>query len=322
MDKVTYFKNFPMGTEIDIAGTFIYNGIKEFNRLKTFNYEQEVFHILYPISAGIERLQKVLIILLEDISLEEFEDFEKSLITHNHQELHNRIRQKYKIEFNSQQNSFLQLITNFYNSCRYSRFNLNGNYSRERDLLIKFITENLNIEITVDDWLMSTQNDEKIKSFFGRIVGSISRKYYEAIREQAWRLNIYTYELRSNSPAAKIFLPEFRRNSLQEQYINEQISLKEFLIFLINTRETSGFYEFIKSIKPLNIDIALAQEYLADICMGEVSQSLIDEVEFLYTEEVEDVKERLSCMEAVGNMSYIFDCDMEEYDDMEEIGEE
>ncbi|WP_427340451.1 hypothetical protein [Caloranaerobacter sp. DY30410] len=84
MNKVTYFKNFTIETEIDIAGTFIYNGIREFNRLETFNNEQEIFHVLYPISVGIERLQKVLIVLLEDISLDELEDFEKSLITHSH----------------------------------------------------------------------------------------------------------------------------------------------------------------------------------------------------------------------------------------------
>lgn len=316
MDKAIYFKNFPMGTEIDIAGTFIYNGIKEFNRLKHFYYESEIFHVLYPISVGIERLQKVLIVLLSDIPLDQIESFEESLITHSHQELHNKILKKCEIKLNPHQNRFLQVITNFYITCRYNRFNINNDYAKERDLLINFLSSSLGININMD-FLFPTSNDDRIKNFFGRVVGSISRKYYQLIRDQAYNLNIYTYELRSGSPSSKIFLPNFNKDSLQEQYINEQISLKEFIVFLMNTKETSFCYEFIKNIEPLNIDIALIQEYLASICEGEVPQSLIDEVEFLYQEEIDDIKERISLMGVIGNERIFFEEDMEEVEDDE-----
>lgn len=36
MDRVSFLKNFNMRAEIDIAGKFIYDGIKEFNRLESF----------------------------------------------------------------------------------------------------------------------------------------------------------------------------------------------------------------------------------------------------------------------------------------------
>ncbi|MDA8227410.1 MAG: hypothetical protein M0T74_06840 [Desulfitobacterium hafniense] len=305
MNKVTYFKNFAMGTEIDIAGTFIHHGIREFNRLKSFHYESEIFHVLYPISVGIERLQKALIVLLEDIPLDQIELFEKSLITHSHQELHVRILESCDIKFNSHQYRFLQVITNFYNTCRYERFNISNDYAKERDLLTDFLCTSLEIDINTSN-LFPTYNDDRIKDFFGRVVGSISRKYYEQITEQSFKQNIYTYELRSESPASKIFLPEFKRDSLQEQYINEQISLKEFIVFLMNTKATSDCYEFIKSIEPLNIEIAFVQEYLASICEGEVPQSLINEVEVLYEEDVEDIKERINIINVIGNEHIIF----------------
>ncbi len=82
--------------------------------METFYYESEVFAFLYPISVDIEMLQKVLIVLAENISEEKVEEFEKSLITHNHQELHGRIKKYVDIKFNSRQNSFLQMLSNFY----------------------------------------------------------------------------------------------------------------------------------------------------------------------------------------------------------------
>ncbi len=116
MNLIQFYKNFNLGREIDIAGTFIYNGMKCFDKMEWFEEECEVFHVLYQLSVGIERLQKVLVVLLEEFPLEINEEnvatFEKSLITHSHQILHQRISNKLSIHFNSHQNSFLQLLTN------------------------------------------------------------------------------------------------------------------------------------------------------------------------------------------------------------------
>lgn len=318
IDKVTYVKNFSMGTEIDISGTFIYNGIKAFNRLTTFSDDGRIFHVLYPISVGIERLQKVLIVLLEDTSsldnIKDLESFEKSLITHSHQDLHNRICRNFNIEFNQLQNSFLQLITRFYKNCRYGRFNFNEGHSQEKELLVNYISTSLKIDIVFDNGFFNTVNNDKIKNFFGRVVGSISSKYYEAIKEQASKLGIYTYELRYDSPAGKVFLPKFKRDSLQEGYINEQIAFKELIVYLINTKEKSGFYSFIKGIEPLDIYIALVQEYLDEICIGQVSLSLIDEVETAY-QDIDDIGERLSLLELIGNRNVIFDIEDEDIEE-------
>ncbi|NLJ80292.1 MAG: hypothetical protein GX335_04635 [Firmicutes bacterium] len=103
MDHVLYFKNFPMGTEIQIAGSFVYLGLQEFNRLKSFYHEDEVFPILYHIAVGIERLQKVLVVLTEEITVIDREKVEEKLqkLGHRHVALHNRIREKTFVEFTS-----------------------------------------------------------------------------------------------------------------------------------------------------------------------------------------------------------------------------
>lgn len=310
MDRITFFKNFNMGIEIDIAGNFLYNGIMNFNKLKDFNNGSEIFHVLYPISVGIERLQKVLLVLHEDIDYSKIEEFEKSLITHSHQELQNRIKSKCNINFNSLQNSFLELLTRFYNSCRYCRFSLADSYRREKDYLVEFMRTKFNVEIITDNFFCSTRNCAAIKERFGRVVGSLAKKYYNAIYKKATELSIYTYELRYNSAASKVFQYELRKDSLQQLYNNEQIALKEVLIFLLNTKKKSKTLDFIRNIKPLSFDIGLIQDYIADICEGNITSELLEELESLYCD-VDNIKERLMCVSVLGDSSIYIDDDGE-----------
>ena len=90
-DKLWNFKNFSLGTELDIAGEFIYDGIHTFNQTETIDQDSLIFSFLYHISVGIERLQKIVLILLDDFNAENYEEFEKKLITHNHVELNRKI---------------------------------------------------------------------------------------------------------------------------------------------------------------------------------------------------------------------------------------
>ena len=88
--------------------------------------------------------RKVLLVLLENPSIENIEEFEKELITHSHQDLHNRIKVISDIQFSPVQNAFLQVLTNFYVSCRYDRFCFNTAFEKERALLVSFISKHLN----------------------------------------------------------------------------------------------------------------------------------------------------------------------------------
>lgn len=74
------WKNFSLGSELQVAGSFIYNGILAFDEMEHFYYEHEVFECLYQLAVGIERLAKVTVILLEHDPEMDHDDFEKSLI--------------------------------------------------------------------------------------------------------------------------------------------------------------------------------------------------------------------------------------------------
>lgn len=314
MDNLFKYKNFSMLTEIDIAGTFIYNGISEFNRMKTFHHTSEVFSFLYFTSVGIERLQKALLVLLSNIPPEKIKEFEKRLITHSHQDLQSRINKIKDMSFNLRQNEFLQLLTNFYKSCRYGRFSVDAKISPERDMLVDYISKHLDMDINVDGFIC-TSNDEHVKEFIGRVVGGIAKKYYNEIYNASSQLGIYAYELRSGSPAEKTFLPRLEKISLQEQKVSEMIAFRELLVFMLNTSEKSNYYGFLKSIEPLELDIANLNDYLEDVISGTIPQSLIDEIETLYEETNINVSDRIECLNVIGDTRYLFDIDEDEYCD-------
>ena len=63
MDDSWFYKNFNMVKELDIAGEFIYNGITELNGMDVIRDNASTFFTLYTISVGIERLQKIILVL-------------------------------------------------------------------------------------------------------------------------------------------------------------------------------------------------------------------------------------------------------------------
>lgn len=300
-------KNFKMGTEIDIAGIFIYDGMKELERIVVFKYESEIFSFLYHIAVGIERLQKVLLVMLEEITDDKIKDFEDSLHTHNHQQLHDRIKNQYKLNLSPREFSFLHLLCDFYIHCRYNRYQLSGDYGADKNSICNFIMSHFDSDKIERHFITNDiMNTPQIKEFFGRIIGSIARKYYIAIRDQAHKLNLYTYELRSGSPAEKIFLSGYRKDSLHQQNVDEQVALKELIIYLMNTNDQDAFMRFVKGVEPLNFDIALVNDYIEEICKWHIPQQLIDEVSEMYYD-LPSIKERLELIGCVGNTQIHFD---------------
>ena len=78
-DKIWNYKNFNMGTELDISGEFIFDGINVLNQMKSINDHASLFSFLYHTAVGIERLQKIIIALFEAVDLDNHEEFEKKL---------------------------------------------------------------------------------------------------------------------------------------------------------------------------------------------------------------------------------------------------
>lgn len=144
-----YGKNFNLGTELDIAGRFLFNGLQAFHEMEHFAAEEDAFEFLYSVAVGVERLLKIAVILIEHDSAIDQDAFEKSLITHTHQELVLRLRAKHDLKFPAQENEFIALLGRFYTSQRYGRYSLDSVFAptQERDELVRFLEKHIDIKI-------------------------------------------------------------------------------------------------------------------------------------------------------------------------------
>lgn len=307
MDKIWNYKNFNMVNELDIAGEFIYDGIQTLNQMDVISDGASIFSFLYHVAVGIERLQKILIVLFEDITFDNYEKFEKSIKIHRHNKLHERISKTQKITFDLRECDFLDLLTTFYKESRYNRFNLNSPYCQEKEIMEKYITKYLD-ENDISRSVFSSEIivNHEVRELFGSVIGKISTEYYKVLRDIAGKKCTYTYELRSDSKAQKVFLSGCLENSLQEMKITETIALKEFLVFLKNTKESTPFTRFLKTIQPLEMDTALINEYIMEIGKGTIPQALVDEVEYLY-EENGYGKDRIEQINLIGDPYVMFE---------------
>lgn len=313
MTKEEFWKNFNIGREVQLSENFIYDGLLVFEQMEHFCNEDEIFEFLYFISVGLERLLKANVVLLEHSEKQSQEDFEQSLITHNHSELLNRIYKNSEHNLGKVHNEFIQILTKFYKSFRYDRFSLINyrSYDKERNVLIEFLDKYLNVSISCE-FLNITPNDKRFKKFIGKTIGKIVSQIYENIREESFRLGIYSYEIRSLSKAYKIFLEQ------DFTFEREQILQKEILVHLLKNKEDSGFKEHInKHLPPLEFDNGMENTYVK--CLFDVLKcgEFLDELEAKY-EELEDKEHRFAAIDVIGNEYIIFEKDMDdEFDDEE-----
>lgn len=307
-DNVVWnYKNFNMVNELDIAGEFIYDGIQKLNEMSCIEESASLFSFLYHIAVGIERLQKIILVLCEKITVDNYENFESELITHSHAELSRRISTYCDTNLNSKENDFMQVLTAFYKRARYNRFNVMTSRCEEEQIFTAYIEKYLDKDKIQYHFITGKiVIEENIREFIGRVAGNISKKYYNLVREKSWENNTYSYELRHNSKAESIFLSNNRNNSLQDRKITEMTVFKEFLIYLRNTKQSSALLRYIGKIQPLDIDAALMNEYISELASGNVPGSLIAEVETLY-EENEYSIDRVRDVNAIGDVCVDFD---------------
>lgn len=296
-----------MGAELDVSGEFIYDGIDALNQIYTSDEETRLFSFLYHTSVGIERIQKIIIVLFDTFDLQNYKEFEDSLITHSHIGLQERIFKLTNMKFIARENRFLQMLTNFYKTARYDRFNLNSQYAKGKELFNDFLLSQIpSSEIKYHSFSNEILITSYIKEILGRIVGSISKKYYRLICEKCRETGIYTYELRTDSKAEKIFLTNYKKNSLQIQKNIESMSVKELLIYLRKSKDKHPFLLYIDDFEHIEFDPAFLNEYISEISNGNIPQALVDEVENLY-EENGGFENRKDLVEAIGNPNVDFE---------------
>lgn len=304
MTHTEFWKNFHLGTELQISGTFIYNSLYSFDRMTSFYFEEECFEFLYNSSVGFERLLKIVIVLSEHTENTEQQSFEKSLITHNHLELFNRIKIKHNINFSDVHIQFLQMLSDFYKSSRYDRFGLQSiyNHKSSKNLLTSFFEKHLKIKILAE-MPFSTEIDDGIREFIGRTIGKISQVLYKLVEELGGQLNIYTYEITYDTKSYKIFICK------DFTFENERKLRKELLIAFLHNKFDEGFTEYINKINPIEFELYSASEYIKYLVEIHPKQYLLEELETRYEDFPFD-KERTSAVSIIGT-----DISIEEDDD-------
>ena len=295
------WKNFNLGQELHISGTFIYTGLRRFHEMRTLDHTDELFEFLYNLSVGLERLLKIAVVFLEHNDNTDQEKLEKSLITHNHLDLLKRVRKHARVKLSTPHNEFLALLGRFYTTLRYDRFTLSSVYNldREREELLRVLSKRLQVEIENPSRLFATRNETRYRKYVRKVVTTISSELFDVIRTKASELNLYTYELRDGSKAQTVFLG-------QADLPTEEVLWKELLIFLMNTKSSSGIIEFLRSIEPLDFDPELANDYLACFQSDAEKAFVVGELETLYGE-LENPGKRLKDMELIANRNVCFD---------------
>lgn len=307
MNPSDFWKNFRLGEEVGVSGTFIYNGLRRFHEMKSLEHTDELFEFLYDLSVGFERLLKIAVVLFEHRDDIDQNVLEKSLITHNHLKLLTRLKKHIEINFGSPQIELLSLLSKFYKSHRYDRFCLSSVYDtkKEQQAIFSWFTKHLNVEFNDKNSFFGNSNDDRYRKFVQRTALSISRTIFKIIKEQAHSINLYTYELRHGSKAESVFLREI-------EISDEDVLWKELLVYFMNTKDSSSYLKFLRSIEPLEFDPALVSDYLECFKSDSGNTFVMDELEYLYSESVSDVKERLEMMQVIGANNIFLGMDDEE----------
>lgn len=307
MKPAEFWKNFKLGEELSVAGSFIYNGVRRFHELKKLDYPDELFEVFYYLSIGFERLLKIAVVLLEHEESGDQLALEKSMITHSHPELLRRVRKRAKPNLAGPHNDFLALLATFYKSLRYDRFSLSNvsNLAREREALCVFLGKHLKIQIPKASSILGTPNDERYRKLFRKLALKTSKELFLIVRNRASELGLYTYELRHGSKAETVFLGK-------ADIPAEDVLWKELLVWFMNTKEDNGYLRFLRSIPPLDFDPGDISEYLDCFQSDAAKAFALDELDHHYTELEGKKAERLTLINAIAAPGVFFDEDEED----------
>lgn len=317
MTKLEYFKNFNIGKEMDLAGTFAYNALSTLNTTQDVYLNDQIFMFLYNASVSVERMQKCVLFMYGNYNGTEIEQFAETIKIHDHQNLQCKINDYTRKKLSEEQNALLILLRNFYADGRYANYSMDGAYDY-KSALEAFVRQYYDASMVKTHFFTEdTYVSEEAKERIGRTLGKLLRYYYDLIREKAHELNLYTYELRSGSPAERVFLNTFPKSSLQAINASERNALAELIVYLITNKDSTGYLNYVRGLNPLDLDPHLVPEYLADIMNRQIPQSLVDEVTSIYEDmSYEQVADRKGSISVIGE-THVYFLEDDEDDDWE-----
>ncbi|MDR0930325.1 MAG: hypothetical protein LBM38_01045 [Clostridiales bacterium] len=322
LDRDLSEMNFALRKELQISGAMIWKSIEEISKIKFFHPDDKSlfqnkeylceypFLALYFAAQGVERLQKIIIELMyyknKDLRSEQ-DRIRRLLMSHNHTGLRDYINKIAENDFKDNENILFDVLLQFYNDARYSRFSTQDDINKELKLLEKIGGGN------------KEEYSENIKKAFGTALGKIAFSYYNLVYSLCSELNIYAYELESESTACLVFRGE-KSKKLYNIFLQIKQSKKELIFWLLKYGQKHPEHEFLNVFQELDFDRANIGTYISEIFDNKNGcEYLSDAVDVLYDELCEENKqkwkERLEGVDyLIGNSNIIFD----EVDDDEE----
>lgn len=300
MKPSDFWKNFNLGEEFQISGAFLYNALFHLSGMRNFHKEYECFEVLYNAAVGIERLQKVAIILSDHNDTLDQSRFEDALKTHDHFKLMQRLRKFSNLNLGPDHNRLLHLLADFYKIYRYKRFEISSvlDINDERFILSQYISEGLKMKISYEGIYPDPITD-RMRHYFGKALIKVSGILFDIIRETSRNHNLYTTEIESSSKAYRIFLQK------EFTFENELNFKKEILIYLLSLDNSEPVLSYLKQIKPIVLDGSMG-DYIEFLLHSSKDPSLIDEFHTRYDDmEAKERKDRLEVLNSIGeNLDY------------------
>ncbi|EJF90305.1 hypothetical protein [Bartonella tamiae] len=276
--------------------------------MENFSSEVDVFEFFYPLAVGYERLLKVAIILSEHDPFGDTKKFEKGLKTHSHEKLVKCLENTCNIKFLNREKEFISILTEFYKSDRYNRFNFEPvfNTNSEPIKLTKFIQKHFKDELYPDVDATAYNSIEHCK-FIGEVVSNIVNPIYEIVQKQAEELGIFITEIDYLSKASKIFLwKEFN-------FEDEDILQAEIMFYLLkDSFMLQKAQQISKHIRCLPFEYAEEDDLLMAL-RSDKKKIIFKENQKTFYEESEEIinlEERLEYMYEL--MLKEFDCEDDE----------
>lgn len=304
MNPTELWKNFNLGFELDVAGTFLFNGIRAFHEMEVFDYRSDIFDFLYNVAVGVERLQKIALILTEHDDAADKAEFEKSLITHSHQELDRRLRLHGHPVLAPIHNSFLSLLSTFYKTYRYDRYGMRSLYrdGDERKLLTDWLNNHFSAGIKFDG-MFAVQNSDALRRSIGKAISKIVKPLYERIEDEARKLNLYTYEIRYDSKAFWVLIAD------QFDLLDADRIRMELLIYLAASKSAGPNLKLMRNANPLVLEPYAEGSYVRAVLKPQAALDLEGEIEAQYEELNINAKDRFPLLDAIRSELYVSDED-------------
>lgn len=252
MEKNFLYNSFKLGEELRISGEFLDKGIME---LKSYDKELqnwELFYIMYQLSVGIERLQKVLILLSYD-DTGQLENIKH----HDHSGLQHKINQKTNLKFENNENKMLNLLSEFYKDYRYETIEDNNKLFSVIELLVEH----------------NFYKDNKLKR--DKIIRSIIKIisiYITQIKAFEGQRQVYTTEAEVSYSIARFSILT-DEEQIHNSYEKEELAKLEILYYLLNVK-----IDEFNNLKPIEIDEGDIKDYINELIGKKSDYSFIKDL--------------------------------------------